>query len=233
MWASVRDAVAILVGGNLGEIAFTLLAGLVEGSSPLSARQLLLVNLLTDVAPAMAIVLRPPKASVLTALAEEGPERSLAEPLNRDITARAAVTAAGAGAAWAIARLTSGRERASTVGLLALVGTQLGQTIRSGGLSRPVLATSVLSTLALAAIVQTPGLSHFFGCRPLGPVGWSTAAGASVLATSLSPSLPRVAERIVWRVGDASAPLVTAVRALRPALEAWPELAAAAEDPDL
>lgn len=232
MWASVRDAVAILVGGNLGEIAFTLGAGLIEGSSPLAARQLLLVNLLTDVAPAMAIALRPPKRSALASLAEEGPDRSLAEPLDRDITARAAVTAAGAGAAWAVSRLTAGRERAGTVGLLALVGTQLGQTIRSGGLSRPVLATSVLSTAALATIVQTPLVSHFFGCRPLGPVGWATAVGASLLATSMSPALPRIAERVVRRASKAGAPLVSAVQALRPALEAWPELAAAAEDPD-
>jgi len=46
MWASVRDAVSILVGGNLGEIGFTLGAGLINGRPPLSPRQLLLVNLL-------------------------------------------------------------------------------------------------------------------------------------------------------------------------------------------
>ena len=63
MWASVRDAVSILIGGNLGEIGFTLGAGLVDGRPPLNARQLLLVNLLTDVAPAMAIALRPPSVA--------------------------------------------------------------------------------------------------------------------------------------------------------------------------
>ena len=42
MWASVRDAVSILLGGNLGEIGFTLAAGLVDGRPPLNARQLLL-----------------------------------------------------------------------------------------------------------------------------------------------------------------------------------------------
>jgi magnesium-transporting ATPase (P-type) len=51
MWASVRKALGILVGGNLGEIAFTLLGAAATGRSPLSARQLLLVNLLTDLAP--------------------------------------------------------------------------------------------------------------------------------------------------------------------------------------
>jgi cation-transporting ATPase I len=200
MWASVRDAVSILVGGNLGEIGFTLSAGLVDGRPPLNARQLLLVNLLTDVAPAMAIAVRPPDAETLASLAEEGPDASLAEPLGRDIASRAVVTTAGAGAAWLVARVMGSRERASTVGLLALVGTQLGQTLMSGGFSRPVVVTSALSALALGITVQTPGLSHFFGCRPLGPVGWATAVGASTLATAASVTYPEVVTRIARRL---------------------------------
>ncbi len=196
MWASVRDAVSILIGGNLGEIGFTLAAGLVDGRSPLNARQLLLVNLLTDVAPAMAIALRPPTHATLESLANEGPEASLGEPLNRDIASRAAVTAVGAGAAWLVARATGSRERAATVGLLALVGTQLGQTLTSGGFTRPVLVTGAASSLALAAIVQTPGVSHFFGCRPLGPVGWITATAASAAATAGALAFPHLAQKL-------------------------------------
>jgi hypothetical protein len=60
MWSSVRDAVGLLIGGNVGEMPFTVVGGLPTGSPPLNARQLLLVNLLTDAAPAMAIALRPP-----------------------------------------------------------------------------------------------------------------------------------------------------------------------------
>ncbi|HEU5076043.1 MAG TPA: cation-transporting P-type ATPase, partial [Polyangiaceae bacterium] len=193
MWASVRDAVSILVGGNLGEIGFTLAAGLFDGRPPLSARQLLLVNLLTDVAPAMAIALRPPTRETLASLANEGPDASLAEPLNRDIAARAVVTALGAGTAWAVGRFTGTRTRANTLGLLALVGTQLGQTITSGGFSRPVITTSLASAGLLAIVVQTPFLSQFFGCQPLGPVGWATALGASAFATSAGIYGPRVA----------------------------------------
>ncbi|MFZ5890942.1 MAG: HAD-IC family P-type ATPase [Myxococcota bacterium] len=190
MWASVRDAVSILVGGNLGEIGFTLGVGLLDGRPPLNARQLLLVNLLTDVAPAMAIALRPPSPDSLRALANEGPERSLGQPLNRDIVARAGVTALGASTAWMIDRLTSGHTRAGTTGLVALVGTQLGQTLLSGRFSQSVVATSVASAVAMAAIVQTPGVSHAFGCRPLGPVSWATALGASAAATAATNYFP-------------------------------------------
>ena len=200
MWSSVRDAVSILVGGNLGEIGFTLAAGLVDGRPPLNARQLLLVNLLTDVAPAMAIALRPPSVDSLRALAQEGPERSLGQRLSRDIVSRASVTALGAGSAWLVSRLTAGHERAGTVGLVALVGTQLGQTLLSGEFSRPVVLTSAASSLALAAIVQTPGVSHAFGCRPLGPLGWATALGASTSATLLANYFPSLVDSVAQRL---------------------------------
>ncbi len=191
MWASVRDAVSILVGGNLGEIGFTLAAGLLEGRPPLNPRQLLLVNLLTDVFPAMAIALRPPSLETLSSLRKEGPEASLGQPLNRDIALRALVTSLGAGSAWVVGRF-GGRVRANTVGLLALVGSQLGQTLVSGKHSRPVLITSVASAATLAVIVQTPGVSQLFGCKPLGPFGWVTAIGASAGATALASYFPEL-----------------------------------------
>ncbi|HEX9619116.1 MAG TPA: HAD-IC family P-type ATPase [Polyangiaceae bacterium] len=195
MWASVRDAVSILVGGNLGEVGFTVAAGLVDGRPPLNARQLLLVNLLTDVAPAMAIALRPPSEQRMQSVADEGPDASLGKLLTRDIMSRAAVTALGAGTAWVAARLTGSRGRASTVGLLALVGTQLGQTLASGGINRPVISTSLGSAAVLAVIVQTPGLSRLFGCQPIGPVGWATAVGASAFATTVGAKVPRKVEQ--------------------------------------
>ncbi len=216
MWASVRDAVSILVGGNLGEIGFTLGVGLVDGRPPLNARQLLLVNLLTDVAPAMAIALRPPSGDAMESLARMTPEETLGRPLNRQIAFRAAATAAGASAAWTFARLTGSATRARTVGLAALVGSQLGQTLRSGGLSRPVVVTSLLSAGALVGVIQTPGLSHFFGCRPLGPLGWGTALGASIGATSLASAAGRL-----WE-GDWLGPLRVATRRRMRTGASWP-----------
>jgi cation-transporting ATPase I len=212
MWASVRDAVAVLVGGNLGEIGFTVATGLLAGGSPLNARQLLLVNLLTDVVPAMAIALRPPATATPAALLREGPEASLGSALDRDIVWRAAVTAGGAGAAWLMARPTGSAARASTIALVGLVGTQLGQTLIAGGQSPLVLGAGLGSLAALGAVVQTPGLSQFFGCVPLGPLGWATALGATGLATGASVVVPPALALIEswWhaaRVGTGLAPV--------------------------
>jgi cation-transporting ATPase I len=199
LWASVRDAVSILIGGNLGEIAFTLGAGLFDGRPPLNARQLLVVNLLTDVAPAMAVALRPPQGRTMEALASEGPDSSLGATLYRDIALRSVLTAAGAGGAWMVGRFTGTAKRARTIGMVALVGTQLGQTLTAGGRTGPVLWTCIGSSLVLMGIVQTPGVSQFFGCTPLGPIAWGTAIGATGLATAASVLIPK-AVRVPFRV---------------------------------
>jgi magnesium-transporting ATPase (P-type) len=196
MWASVRQALAILVGGNLGEIGFTVLGATVTGTSPLTARQLLLVNLFTDLAPAIAVALRPPAEGAAERLLREGPEASLGTALTDEITVRAIATAFGAGLGWLAARATGRAVRARTVALAALVGSQLGQTLLVGGRGPAVLAASVGSMAALAAVIQTPGVSQFFGCTPLGPVAWTIALASSAAATAGSLLLPPVAGRI-------------------------------------
>jgi len=193
MWVSVRDAVALLVGGNLGEIGFTVGGTLLGGAAPLGPRQLLLVNLLTDVAPAMAIAVQPPASRSFADLLREGPEASLGSALNRAIALRAACTAAAASGAWLVGRVTGPPARARTVGLAALVGAQLGQTLVVTRPSRATLAASLGSAALLVAVIQTPGLSQVFGCTPLDPLGWCTAAVAAAAGTGASVALPRLA----------------------------------------
>jgi cation-transporting ATPase I len=195
MWASLRDALAILLGGNLGEIAFELTGSALTGHSPLNPRQLLLTNLLTDLGPALAIALQPPRDRPTEELLREGPDASLGQSLNRQIVLRAVATAGAATGAWVLARPT-GRTRSATVGLAALVGAQLGQTLVAGRRSPLVIGTVAVSGAALFAVVQTPGVSQFFGCTPLGPAEWATAAAAAGIATFGSIALPWAASKV-------------------------------------
>jgi calcium-translocating P-type ATPase len=192
LWKSVRDAVGVLVGGNLGEIGFTALSGLLTGRSPLNARQLLLVNLITDTLPALSIAVRPPERAHAERLLNEGPEASLGARLERDLWVRAAITAGAAGVAHASARLTGcSPAKASTVGLVGLTGAQLGQTLLLGGRNAGVLAAGLGSLAFLLAVVETPGLSHFFGCRPLGPIALGQALFATGAATAVAAAVAR------------------------------------------
>ena len=191
MWSSVRDAVGILLGGNLGEIAFTLLSGLFGTSDTLNARQLLLVNLLTDVLPAMAVAVRPPPDVTAEELLAEGPEASLGGMLLREVYRRAAITTGAATVGWLLARPASTARQASTTALVALVGGQLAQTIAVRGRTPLVVGAGLGSLALLATVVQVPGLSQFFGCRPLLPHQWAIAAGVTAAAAVVE---------LVWRV---------------------------------
>jgi hypothetical protein len=140
--------------------------------------------------------MRPPDPASVPALSGEGPTRSLGRVLDREIALRAAVTTFGATGGWLAARVldmgpgglwrtgNARRVRADTVGLVALVQTQLAQTLLIGWRSPLVVAGALGSAALLAAVVQTPGLSRFFGCTPLGPVGWAIAGGATAAATA-------------------------------------------------
>lgn len=190
MWRSVRDAVSILTGGNFGEIGFTLLTSLAD-RPPLNARQLLLVNLLTDIAPSLSLVMREPGEAELEAAVSAGPETQMGAELDRQIINRALTTGAGAGLAWMGSRLCfGGLGRASTVSLLALVGTQLSQTLIINRPTPQTTTAAIGSAALLLAIIETPGISHLFGCRPVGPVGLACAASSSALATGASLLIP-------------------------------------------
>lgn len=204
LWRSVRDAVSVLVGGNLGEIGFTLIAGLIYGQSPLNARQLMLVNLLTDTLPALAIALRRPDISDPDALLKEGPEHSLGHELLRDVEMSALITSVIASINWGLARVIGSPQRASTIAMLGLVGSQLGQTLFASKGSTSVVATALGSLALLIAIVEVPGISQFFGCRPLGPVGLLHAAGSVAVSLAANWGVPKVEAEIRRLVRDMS-----------------------------
>jgi len=203
LWRSVQAAVAMLLGGNAGEVAFTALGVSISGTAPLNSRQLLLVNLLTDALPAAALAVSKPRTQ-----AADGRRGMDEDELWRRVMERGATTTLGATSAWGIARLTGFPRRASTVGLVALVATQLGQTV----LDAPtplVIATAGGSLAALSLAVSTPGVSQALGCTPLGPIGWAQALGCAASATAvgaLAPAVRGVLARLPSATGHSDGP---------------------------
>ncbi|MDX3352606.1 cation-translocating P-type ATPase [Streptomyces sp. ME01-24h] len=205
LWRSVADALTVLIGGNAGEIGFSLLGTLISGASPLSTRQLLLVNLLTDMFPAMAVAVTPQGTAEAAAAPgergtrEQGAARTgtapmglgtLGAPLARRIRRRGVLTALGATTAWLVGTVTPGSpRRTSTMALCGVVGAQLTQTVTGRRHSPLVWLTVLGSAAALVAVIQTPGVSQFFGCTPLGPVAWAGVT-AAVAVAALAPGSP-------------------------------------------
>jgi magnesium-transporting ATPase (P-type) len=178
LWRGVQLAVSGLLGGNAGEVIFSVIGTALTGSSPLNTRQLLLMNMLTDAIPATAVAVSTPSGPVQRT-GHSVDERTLW----RAVAVRGTVTAAAATAAWAIAEITGRPRRASTVALIAVVCTELGQTVVDSQ-APLVLLTAAGSLAAFAAMITTPGISRLLGCTPVGPLGWAQAMGPAVVATA-------------------------------------------------
>ncbi|MEU2929107.1 cation-translocating P-type ATPase [Streptomyces sp. NPDC007251] len=216
LWHSVADAIAILIGGNAGEVGFGMLGTLLSGRAPLSTRQMLMVNLFTDLFPSMAVAVTERAEEPGTLRARGGPapgEESrtagahggspedasavLGAPLLRQIRHRALTTCLGAVTAWLFGRFTPGTaRRSSTMALCGVVGTQLVQTWLDRRDSHLVQITCLGSAAALVAAVQTPVVSQAVGCTPLGPVAWAGVVAAIALALAGQRVLPRLEETV-------------------------------------
>jgi cation-transporting ATPase I len=186
LWRRVQGAVAILLGGNAGEVAFSILGTALTGRSPLNTRQLLLMNMLTDALPAAALAVSQPTSEQSNG--RRGPDE---DELWRTVAVRGTTTAGAATAAWALASVTGTQRRASTVALVALVATQLGQTLIDSH-DPLVVATAAGSLMALGGLISTPVVSQLLGSTPLGPLGWAQALGTAATATTVAAVAPKV-----------------------------------------
>jgi magnesium-transporting ATPase (P-type) len=192
-WRNLRRALGLLLGGNLGEVGLVLGAAVLGLPAPLTARQILAVNLVTDVLPAMAVAIQPPEHRNLAALAREGTE-ALDRPLRRDIGQRAFATAVPSLAAYAAAARRLGPDAARGVGFGAICATQLALTVAdgavAGGLSRSVAAAVIATGGILVGALALPPARAFLGFGPLGATGWlliaASTAGTAVLSHLLA-----------------------------------------------
>ncbi|ORW10998.1 haloacid dehalogenase [Mycolicibacter longobardus] len=186
LWQRVQAAVAVLLGGNAGEVAFAIIGSALTGRSPLNARQLLLVNMLTDALPATALAV-----SSLNETAADGGHGPDERALWRTVAVRGVTTASAAVGAWGLASVTGRQQRASTVALVSLVATQLGQTLLDSH-DPLVVATAVGSLGVMGTLITIPGVSQLLGCTPLGPLGWAQALGTATVATVGAAVVPRL-----------------------------------------
>ncbi|MCO5605580.1 hypothetical protein L7F22_059763 [Adiantum nelumboides] len=160
----------------------------------------------------------PQPAAAQTLLAE-GPEASLGKALNSEIALRAVATTGGASLAWLQAQATpfGSPQRATPWRWPGWSAPSSGRPSPRAVTAAPlVIGASAISAGALFAVVQTPGVSQFFGCTPLGPLAWGQATSSAVAATAAS----MVGPELVRRYGPVLAPEGSSVAAmLRPGRE--------------
>ena len=211
---NIRRFVRYLLGCNTGEMLTMLGASLLGLPVPLTALQLLWVNLVTDGLPALALGMLPPARRVM-----ERPPRSRAEGLLsrgavEEILAQGLVIGLSTLLVFvATAAAGGGDQQARTAAFASLVLSQLAYALRTGadagrfGLPPPVLLVSVAASGALLlAVIQWPALRPIFGTAALGPEGWGLVAAGSVgvaLLQALGDRAAAAAGRLAARLAPA------------------------------
>jgi calcium-translocating P-type ATPase len=191
-WHNIRRALGLLLGGNAGEIGLMVLASLAGLEPPMTTRQVLAVNLVTDVLPAVAVAVQEPEHRDLAGLAREG-TAALGAPLRRDVRRRGIATALPSFAAYVLSGRAADPRRRSAVAFITIVSGQLAQTMELGatqdGRSRAVAAAVAGSGAFVAASVALAPLSGFLGLAVPTPFGLVLCAGATLASVAISRAL--------------------------------------------
>ena len=186
IYDNIRKFVYFLLSCNLAEIATIFVATLAGFPSPLTAIQLLWVNLLTDGAPALALGVEKGDPDVM-----DRPPRPPDEPIiDRimqigSIVQTVFITAVTLfGFIWAFNRPDMSLEEARTIAFVTLAGSQLARAYTSrseyfsvfkmGVFSNKYMQWAVLgSAVLLVAVVYVPFLGTIFETFPLTLRDWS------------------------------------------------------------
>lgn len=191
-WRNIRRALGLLLGGNLGELGLQVGASMLGLVAPLTSRQILAVNLITDVLPALAVALQEPEHHNLALLAREGAS-TFDVRLRKDIVRRAIATAVPALAIYLTTLRPMGIPGARTAAFASIVATQLAQTLDAGwaegGLSQSVFGAVAGSTGMLAAALTIKPLRDFLGLTLLTPLDWALVGAGALVAVVLGRML--------------------------------------------
>jgi cation-transporting ATPase I len=188
-WRNMRRSLGLLLGGNLGELGLVV-GGSVLGLTPaLNTAQILVVNLITDALPALAVVLQQPEHRNLAGLAREG-TTAIDASLGRDVLRRGVSVALPSLAGYLLARRSGDVARAQSVAFGSVVATQLAQTLDAGwseeSLTAPVLGAVVGSVAMLLSALLAPPLRTLLGLGLPRSSEWALIGGGAASAVALS-----------------------------------------------
>jgi Ca2+-transporting ATPase len=190
IYANLRKVIRFLFSCNLSEIATIFVAILLGYPTPLLPLQILWVNLVTDILPAMALVRDPAEPDIMRRAPRDPREALVTWRFGRATLLEGILLAAGVLSAYLLAVSRAGvGPRAGTVAFVALVIVHPLQAMhcRSDHLPWWRLPANGLSWGALAALlamqwlaVTWPPLGGLLDTTSLDWTDWGVALGAAV-----------------------------------------------------
>jgi Ca2+-transporting ATPase len=205
IYSNIRKFVYYLLSCNMAEITILLVAMLAGWPLPLVAIQLLVLNLITDGAPALALAVEKGDPDIM----EQAPRRVTEPIINRDMVIGIAVQTVAISVAVLIAfraGMPGGEVHARTMAFATLSISELlrAYTSRSerysvfaiGIFSNKWMQRAVLTSLViLLAIIYVPFLASVFGTTALSAEDW-----AIILPLILVPSIAAEVNKWVLRI---------------------------------
>jgi Ca2+-transporting ATPase len=207
---NIRKFVAFLLSANLGEVALFAAAILAGLGAPMTVVQVLIVNVLTDGLPAIALTRDPPSPQTM----RRGPERGdrLFEPWAwAALAAIGVVVGAAALAAFLVGREGAG-EAAQTMAFATIAFAELAlvfalRSPRHSAWQAPpnrYLAGSVVLSAALVLVcVYVPALNGPLGTVPLGAAQLTTAVILALLPFLVVECGKLLVRRRGWALAEA------------------------------
>jgi Ca2+-transporting ATPase len=202
IFQNIRKFVLYLLSCNISEIMVVSFASIINAPLPIRPLQILFLNLVTDVFPALALGVGEGSAAIM-----DRPPRDPDEPI---MTRQHWIAMGGYGFLITVAVLVSlllaqqwllmERERAVTVSFLTLAFAQLWHVFdmrdRGSSFTRNDVTENIyvwgalaLCTLLLLAAVYAPVLSDVLQVRPPGLNGWGLVLGMSLLPWAVAQVL--------------------------------------------
>jgi Ca2+-transporting ATPase len=195
--SNVSRSLRFLLSTNLSEILVTLGALAIGLPRPLSAVQLLWINLLSDVAPALALAVEPADASAMAQPPEPPAAPMLSAREFREIVADGAVLSGVALGAQALGLARHGAgPQAATLAFATLTTGQLVHALRYRATPDPETRTATPPTSRVPLVVTAtvaaqlgamvlPPLRRLLGVTPLGALDWLVVAGGALAPAAL------------------------------------------------
>ena len=201
IYNNIRKSVHFLLSTNMSEI-MVMFTGIAGGlGQPLNAMQLLWINLISDIAPGLALALEPPEPDVLSR-----PPRDPEEPIVKSsdfkrIAFESTMLSAGALGAYGYGIMRYGMgARASTMAFMSLTSGQLLHAISCRSEQHSIfdkdrlppnkyLNAAIAGSLSLQVLsMAVPGLRSLLGITPISLIDGLVIGGSAAIPLLVNES---------------------------------------------
>ncbi|MFQ6057320.1 MAG: calcium-transporting P-type ATPase, PMR1-type [Anaerolineae bacterium] len=194
IYDNVKKYLSYLLSCNVGEILIMFVASLMGLPLPLTAIQILWVNLVTDGLPAIALGVDPPEPDIMFRPPRDPKESVFTTPVKLLIIVVSILMTAGVVPVFASVLPREGLVKAQTMAFTMMTMFEMFNAFNCrserysifevGPFANPWLVLAVLSSILLqAAVIYLPFLQPIFGTATLGLADWLvvTAIASSAL----------------------------------------------------